>query len=523
MERRIKIEEIISKKNKIYIEYLKKEEKIKEYFKERINLSRRGGIKKELFEVLWRYNKETNAGEKTFHNLEKLKEDKSLVVITGQQPNILTGPLFIIYKTIAILKYASKLANKGKDIVPVFWISSDDVDWEEVNHLFIIDRNKKVKQIDLKSEEKIENIPYGRIKLKELKIDNFLEELEKDLGESIYKAKLINFIKESIDCRDSLTRWFSKILHKLFKNLGLIVVDPHEKEIKDILRPLFEKEIKNPTYSTYLLNRAGEKLKASGYLPKIHKKAHLCNFYLLRGGKRKRLFYINQCFLLDGEEIKKEEILKEESEKFSLNVVLQPLAQSFLLPMVATICGPGEISYYAQLKDIYREFKLVMPYIIPRPSITLIVEEVSEIMERNALLPWELILEKEVIINNIIKKSPFLQNLGKIKEETLSSLDSLKGGIITQNELFSSFKKLNFEISSSFKEFEKKIIKAEKKRRKRLREEIEFLKDFLFPYNLLQERSLNIFYFLNRYGLELIEEFLERISLNYRYHYFLNI
>src|SRR5262245_54470482 len=46
-------------------------------------------------------------------------------IITGQQPGLLTGPLYTVLKAITVIRMAREFGEKS---IPVFWIASDDHD-----------------------------------------------------------------------------------------------------------------------------------------------------------------------------------------------------------------------------------------------------------------------------------------------------------------------------------------------------------------------------------------------------------
>ena len=91
------------------------------------------------------YNKRMDCSNETIQSIDKLGEDGTLAVVTGQQPGIFTGPLYTIYKTLTAIKLARYITEK-LDIaaVPVFWNASEDHDFEEVRHIEFINRENRV-------------------------------------------------------------------------------------------------------------------------------------------------------------------------------------------------------------------------------------------------------------------------------------------------------------------------------------------------------------------------------------------
>ena len=102
---------------------------IKSYIKrmDEIGESYDDNFRKGLVEILNDYNSGLGAGTKTLDNIRKLGESGTVIVVGGQQPGLFTGPVFIIYKIITILKLSSFINKEtGVKTIPCFWNASDD-------------------------------------------------------------------------------------------------------------------------------------------------------------------------------------------------------------------------------------------------------------------------------------------------------------------------------------------------------------------------------------------------------------
>ena len=73
------------------------------------------------------------------NRLRRFVDEGGYMVTTGQQPGLFGGPLYNLYKGITALRLARTLeARLGKPVLPVFWIASEDHDWAEANHTFLV-------------------------------------------------------------------------------------------------------------------------------------------------------------------------------------------------------------------------------------------------------------------------------------------------------------------------------------------------------------------------------------------------
>ena len=65
---------------------------------------------------------------------ERLADPAVRVVVAGQQPGLLGGPLYCLAKTVAAARWAAALEAAGQPAVAVFWVATEDHDWAEVAH-----------------------------------------------------------------------------------------------------------------------------------------------------------------------------------------------------------------------------------------------------------------------------------------------------------------------------------------------------------------------------------------------------
>ena len=119
-----------------------------------------------LADVLLSQNEKFYAGEQTFENIKKLKETNTLVVATGQQVGLFTGPLYTIYKALTTIKLAQELSTKlGTAVVPVFYIVSEDHDFAEVQWAGFINKKNNYTTVSYDHPNKEDRLPVADIKI----------------------------------------------------------------------------------------------------------------------------------------------------------------------------------------------------------------------------------------------------------------------------------------------------------------------------------------------------------------------
>src|SRR5688500_11508964 len=71
---------------------------------------------------------------------EALLDHRAVAIVTGQQPVLFGGPLFVLYKALAAVRVARELEERRHaPVVPIFWVASDDHDFAEIRSVSVLD------------------------------------------------------------------------------------------------------------------------------------------------------------------------------------------------------------------------------------------------------------------------------------------------------------------------------------------------------------------------------------------------
>ncbi|MCX7763239.1 MAG: bacillithiol biosynthesis cysteine-adding enzyme BshC [Candidatus Kryptonium sp.] len=479
--------------------------------------------RKSVFEILRRQNL-SYENHQAQDKLELFSKDNTLAVVTGQQVGFLSGPLYTIYKIITTIKLADFLSDKFPDFnfVPIFYLESEDHDFFEANHAKIFNTNNQLVRIEFEPEDtKKENYgPVGEIKFNE-RLDIALKRLEDELQDTEFKSDVMKFVRSTYKNGFNFAESFVRFVAGLLKDRGLIFLNPNDAEIKKLLAPIFEAEIDEyPKLSNLIIDVSAELEKR--YHAQI--KPRPVNLFLFYRGGRYPIEPADEegMFRLKGVRFKfskgeLKHILDVNPQALSPNVVLRPICQDTLLPTVFYVAGPSEIAYFAQLKPAYAYFGIPMPVIFPRVSATIIEPKVSRIIEKYNIDLREvftdfasvarkiLIASSEFDIEGFFSKarSKIQTVIGEIRD-FVSNIDSSLAGAVDN-----SAEKILYHINNIY---EKTLI-ANQKRNEIIARQIEKLKVNLLPEDELQERVLNITYFLNKYSFELIDRLFDEFEL----------
>jgi bacillithiol biosynthesis cysteine-adding enzyme BshC len=445
--------------------------------------TQKSSVSDEVISSIESYNREIGAGSRVFENIGRLQENPP--VVTGQQPCLLTGPLFVIYKALTAVILAKKNGT-----VPVFWNASEDDDAPEVNHIWV--HNTELEEIFITLESK----PFFTVDINPEERTHAVDRLKKLTPPTEFREKALKMITA---CSKNFSKMFSQLLSSLCSEYGLIMVEPHlfcEHAI-----PFYEQLITHPLKATALVNEAGDNLERMGYKRQVHKPATLCSFFLLKNGYRHSVNY-DGLFHVENESLTTQEMLAhlhDHPEQVVSSVISRPLIQDFLLSTVAYCGGPGEVSYFAQMKRVYDFFHVREPAIVPRLGATLIEPKVQKVLDKYALKVSEL-KESEKVLKSVVKGN-IEEFFDAQKKEVFHIMEGIQDYITrVDKSLEKAGAAMTHHILQDLDSLEDKTASALKKQNEIVLKQIMKASSNIFPNNALQERMLNVFQYMIRYN-----------------------
>ncbi len=487
-------------------------------------LAERTYPREQLADILEDQNKQFGLGDKSLENIKKLKDKKTCVVFTGQQVGLLTGPIYTIYKTLTAIKLAEHLESKlDINVIPIFWLATDDHDFEEIRHVHVLDKSSKPTKIYYQPDTMPGDVPMGFVKCNG-KIEQFLDEVINTIPKTQYTDELEKMIRDAYSPGTPIADAFGKVLGRLFTGSGLVLVNPADPRIKQFAVPIFEKEITDFESSNQIVSLANSELDKLGYQLQVHNMEDYLNLFYYTG-KRARIGHNDKGYFFDGVDkiYSRDELMdtaRQAPAYFSPNVLLRPVTQDFIFPTLAYIGGPAEVAYFAQIKDLHGHFGVQCPIVFPRISAT-VLDKHSDSVMRKYELKWEDISDDKSLQAKIKELVA-----GQIPEDLIDKLEDDREFITTKILDFETYlqefdegvkktvQKTKGKVEYELKSLQEKIIKAYKRKNDDLVRSVERAADFLFPEASLQERHLNILTFLNLYGFEFIDIISKNLKLD---------
>lgn len=345
--------------------------------------------------------------------LEVLAQEGSYTVTTGHQLCIYLGPLYTVLKAMTVMRLAEQMQAAYPEhlVVPVFWLAGEDHDLEEIS------------DVTIQGQAFHWQPPYpGPAGTQSL------EGLEEAL--SAVAPRLPDYLKQ-YSRFPTLAQAQAWLLHTLFGEKGLLVLDPSARELKHYFAPLAAREL-SERFVQPAVDAATARLEAVGYKAQIAVRE--VNLFLLGEHARERIVREADGSFSAGSLGRFSEgelvaLTQAEPERFSPNVAMRPLYQEALLPNLAYIGGPAEVAYWLQLKDVFEATAVPMPAVWPRAHALIAnAKEMGKLAELG-LEPTDLFLDAQAVRKKVIAEKgtdrPDTTELTRLFDAFFSKLEAM--------------------------------------------------------------------------------------------------
>jgi bacillithiol biosynthesis cysteine-adding enzyme BshC len=446
-----------------------------------------------------------------------LASPATVAIVTGQQAGAFGGPLYTLLKAITAIQLARKAsADHGAPVVPVFWVEADDHDWNEVRSCTVLDAELQPRTITLPAPEGAGERPVGALVF-DARVDEAVQELRVALAVTDFTEGTLADLAASYRPQSNVATAFAAWLERVLGRFGLILFESPDPAAKPLARDVFVRELQTGRTSM-LAAAAGDSLAALGHEPQVTAHADAVS-----------LFHVDRArtVVKRGEAGALAALAAESPDRFSPNVLLRPIVQDTLFPTICYVAGPSEIAYLGQLRGVYEHFGVPMPLMYPRTTATLIDGATARFLKKYEIPLSDFQPRDEAALNRLLQDRlpPELDlALAHAKEsahgamqrviDTMSALDPTLAG---------AAKTTLGRMEHDLRTLEGKVIQAAKRRDETLRRQFHRAQAQIFPDGQLQERTLGVVFFLNRYGPALVDRLLEGLPLDMGQHWVLTL
>jgi len=416
-------------------------------------------------------------------NLNSFIHGNAITVTTGHQLCLLGGPAYFFYKILSTIKLAQQLQPlvPNRKIVPVFWMASEDHDWEEINHTYV-----NGTRLDWQTQQ---HGPVGRFSL-----DGFADVLgiwmDSIVDENL-RSTLIPIWNRAMQAKtwaDLTKSW----VHECFGEWGLVVINGDDARLKKLFVPILKRELLEGV-AFYHVSQTNGKLRERGYHVQVNPRE--INLFYLGAQSRVRIERIdNTWHTVDHLRTWNEEglcgELEEHPENFSPNVLLRPLYQETVLPNVAYVGGPGELAYWLQLRQLFHECEVPMPALVLRDSAIILSPTACKRLSKLGLNAEHVLREKPELVALLAGERP---DFSTEKEELLHLYEKLAQRIATVDPTLKATALAEAQrMLTGVDQLQAKTWKAIKTKEEQKLTTLDKLWDEIYPSNNWQERSHNL-------------------------------
>jgi bacillithiol biosynthesis cysteine-adding enzyme BshC len=452
------------------------------------------------------------------HILERFVAENGFIVTTGQQPVLFGGPLYVLYKCIDCIATAARYSKLlERPVLPVFWNASEDHDLLEASAISLPDQGNEMRTVSLDAPggnyTPLCQYPLGPSLAA---ARSLLEEVTPDTD---FRPQLLELIDNSFREQVDFGHAFSALLSGLFGPLGLFVVDACSPELRREAVELFERELFDAAASAELFGKTSAELETAGYTAQVKPQHDDTALFVMRDGRREKLQRAGGGFVLKGsgetlDETAVRGLLRDTPEVFSPGVRMRPLVEASLFGSLTYLAGPGEISYYAQMKPLYALRDLEMPLIAPRLSGVLVEQKIAKVLDKYTVAVADLEQGADKLAEKLIGRSGELDELTRQLSELRAELDSrleLIGREVDKLDptMRGPVSSTGGAISAQLGKLEGKLTQAAKRRNELMLEQLGKAEVNLWPGGNRQERAISWLYYLVRYGDGLLGWLLE--------------
>ncbi len=455
-----------------------------------------------LYDVLHEQYKGITVSSKTRTNLIQLKEPITFTVVTGHQLNLFTGPLYFLYKIISTINLTTQLKKTYPrfNFVPVFWMATEDHDFEEINYF-----NFNTKKLHWNKDA---SGAVGHLNTDGLQ--EVYEAFANELTSSGNAETLKSLFKAAYFEHDNLADATRFLANELFGEYGLVIVDGDHTTFKRVLVPYAKKDI----FENMAFTKVSETVAKIQELPEaynIQVNPREINYFYLKEGLRERIVAKGDKFHVNNTEIEfsKDELLAELEnypERFSPNVIARPLYQEIILPNLCYIGGGGELAYWLELKASFEAMGIAFPILLPRNSALVVSEKQRKKLGKMNLSVADLFLGQSSFINKKIREISNIDIDFSVQKNHLCEQFKAMYDLAEQTDksFLGAVKAQEVKQIKGLDALEKRLLKAQKRKLKDHVRRMTELQNELFPNQSLQERNLNFSELYLEYGEALI-------------------
>ena len=446
--------------------------------------------------------------------LRRFVEEGGAMVTTGQQAGLFTGPLYTLYKALTAARLAETLEERlGVVVIPVFWVASEDHDWEEVNHTFVGVPGDGTLKLALPGSPATPS-PMAEVRLGE-EVLTLLDELAEAVKGAPFADDLVRLIRETYLPGETVSGAFLRTLRELLVPFNFCITEASDPVVKEASAGVLERALVESESLERRLRERDAALAEAGYPSQVAALAGATNVFVHGAAGRVRLYREADGYRAaeEGRVYGEEEIraaLRADPGRFSPNVLLRPIVESSVFPTLAYVGGPGEISYFAQINALFPAFGISAPVVYPRSSFTLVEPAMQRLLDKLDYSVADLGRPVHELFDELARRAMPPEIAELVAELNHSVTDGYRRLIevagAVDPTLDDALASLRNQVLARIADSEKKVVRQLKRKEETIVGQLERARANVRPDGEPQDRVLNGLPFLARHGPALLRE-----------------
>ena len=426
------------------------------------------------------YHHRLGASPRSLEALGRLARGEAACAAAGQQPAPLGGPLYSLHKTATAAGLATVITERtGVPCEPLFWMHGEDSDFDEIRSATFADAGLTLRERVLPDGAHAAGGLVGSIPAAPLA----------ELGEDALQAwvglagqgEAGELLRASLARARDLGEANSALMLALFAEAGLVVVDPRLPAFRAAARPVLDRYLARAAEFAGAARQAGAWLEdRTGRRPLSD--AALESFVFAIDGNSRRKLSPAEALATQG------------ARALSPSVALRPVVQDAVFPTVAMACGPGEIAYLAQLREIFEGLQVAAACPVPRLGVTWLPPAAVALIEAAGAEPWEVVVGADAILRRFAEESVPAGPRADLERARADAIDGLERLAASAREVDASLPQLvesaRAKVEYQFQRLFEGLTGKVRHRLERGHPEWPRLRHYLMPGDRLQERRL---------------------------------
>jgi uncharacterized protein YllA (UPF0747 family) len=419
------------------------------------------------------------------------------LVIAGQQPLLMLGPVFTLLKAASAVSLARRLATADAPIIPAFWIAGEDHDLAEVNRCTIGSEKLVI-------DHAIASAAGPRPPVARVSLEPFRQTIIDFAGAHLADAPHRDWVVSMLEAAryGSYSDLFASLLLQVLGDTGLVLLDP--MRLRPLAAPVIARAVGQWGDLQHAFAAGSQEVARRGFNPPVKT---LGLFEITAAGRTA----ISDPAGLDPQRI------LDDPDRFSPGAALRPVVQDAIIPAVATVAGPTELLYLWQADPLYERLGVRRSSIWPRLSATFIDHRTRRRARRFGLENAAILdaAERFAEIEAGEVDDEQLRAIARLGDELARRIDDLANSAGANPKLLRKAREsVRYQSQRVVDRVHQQRLEAAGVGRRNLQQVL----DVIYPGGGLQERSLGTMEMLGRYGPAWVRGLLELDPLNLKHH-----